>query len=88
MNLDDIASFLVTGKSGDEIFRAGDPGTGMYIVRQGQIELVPAGASGRTGQVVRLEAGQFFGEESLFHHQPRPATARAVTDYQLIKLDA
>ncbi len=88
MNLDDIASFLVTGKSGDEIFRAGEPGAGMYIVRQGQIELSTPDANGRTVTVIRLQAGQFFGEESLFENGPRSATARAVTDYQLIKVDA
>lgn len=87
MNLNDIASFLVTGKSGDEIFHAGEIAAEMYVVRQGQIELSRP-LSGAVSTVVRLQAGEFFGEEALIEHQPRVVSARAVTDYQLIKLDA
>jgi CRP-like cAMP-binding protein len=88
VNLNDIASFLVTGKSGDEIFKAGSTGAEMYIVRQGQIELSWPPLGGRSHTVVRLQAGEFFGEESLFEPRSRPASARAVSDYQLIRLDA
>jgi cyclic nucleotide-binding protein/FHA domain-containing protein len=88
VNLNDIASFLVTGKSGDEIFHAGDPGAEMYVVRKGQIELSRPAPGGRTQTVVRVQAGEFFGEESLFEPRSRPASARAVSDYQLIRLDA
>src|SRR5689334_5999444 len=87
VNLEDIQSFLVTGKAGDEIFRGGDPGAEMYIVRQGQIELAWPRPGGRIDTVV-VRAGEFFGEESLFEHQPRPGSARALTDYQLIRVDA
>jgi cyclic nucleotide-binding protein/FHA domain-containing protein len=87
-NFDDIDSFLVTGKSGDEIFHPGETAADMYIVREGEIELSWPPLAGGVRPVVRLHAGEFFGEESLFDRQSRRATARAITDYQLIRLDA
>src|SRR5262249_44536681 len=57
-------------------------------VRQGQIDLVWPALGGRSQTAVRLQAGEVFGEESLFDHDARPASARAVSDYQLIRLNA
>jgi Cyclic nucleotide-binding domain/FHA domain len=88
VDLNDVDSFFITGRSGDYIFNAGDTGAEMFIVRLGQIELSWPPIAGRSQTVVNLKPGDFFGEECLFEQQTRPASARAVTDYQLIRLDA
>lgn len=61
---------------GDYIMRAGEPGSEMYFISRGTIEIVTA-----DGKVVAtLTAGDFFGEMALLLNQPRAASARAV-DY-------
>jgi len=61
---------------GEVIFRQGDPGVGMYIVAEGEVEI-------RTEPddelLTSLSVGSFFGEVSLLNEVPRSATALAHT---------
>ena len=62
----------------DEVlFHQGNPGVGMYIIRQGTIEIVyePTGDT-----LAELSDGDFFGELALLNETPRSATAVARTD--------
>jgi glucose-6-phosphate 1-dehydrogenase len=69
--------------AGDTIIRRGDPGTEMYFIARGQVEIVDA-----TGKVVStLKEGDFFGEVSLLRSQPRVNTMRAATPCDLFILD-
>lgn len=77
---------MTSGKAGDPIFEEGDAGTDMYIIRQGQVQLTKRYA-GEPRQLELLEVGDFFGEMSLLEAQPREVSARAVTDYQLLRID-
>ncbi|MFQ5790307.1 MAG: cyclic nucleotide-binding domain-containing protein [Acidobacteriota bacterium] len=84
--LDGATRFIVTGRSGDYIFREGDAGTEMYVIQEGEIEILKVyGPSNR--RLALLEAGDFFGEISLLEELPREESARAVTDYKLLKID-
>ncbi len=85
-NADDVSQFNVSGKAGDDIFHEGDEGTEMYIIQEGEIEIVK-GFGDQSQRLALLEVGDFFGEMSLLEETPRAATARAVTDYQLIRID-
>ena len=78
--------YLVEFEAGDVIFSQGEPGDDMYIVHEGQVEIVPEGESGE--KIATLEKGDFFGEMSLLEELPRLASARALTRTKLVRIDA
>ncbi len=67
-------------RSGDVIFRQGEPGVGMYVVQHGTVSIVfePSGEV-----LAELRDGDFFGEIALLNETPRSATAQARTDCTL-----
>jgi CRP-like cAMP-binding protein len=68
------------------LFREGDGGDEMFIVRRGTM-LISKAVTGKVEQVlVRVEPADFFGEMSLFDGSPRSATAQAETDVELLVL--
>jgi len=68
------------------LFREGDRGEEMFIVRRGTM-LISKAVTGKVEQVlVRVEPGDFFGEMTLFDGSPRSATAQAETDAELLIL--
>ena len=74
-------------RKGQALFREGDQGEEMFLVRDGTI-LVSKSVTGRVEQVLaRFGPGDFFGEMSLFDHSPRSATIQAETETLLLSLD-
>lgn len=72
--------------SGTVVFRAEQPADGVWIVRQGQVEL--AVGSGRRRAVVDvLRPGDVDGDIPLLLDMPPPYTARALTDSTCLFLD-
>ncbi|MGD0525933.1 MAG: DUF1003 domain-containing protein [Polyangiaceae bacterium] len=72
---------------GTTIFRGGEPGDSMYVVRAGEVEIF---FKNDTGQRIVLEtarAGDFFGEISLLDGGPRTASAVAKTNVEAIMVD-
>jgi CRP-like cAMP-binding protein len=68
------------------LFREGDGGDEMFIVRRGTM-LISKAVTGQVEQVlVRVERADFFGEMTLFDGSPRSATAQAETDVELLVL--
>lgn len=55
------------------VFREGDQGRSMYIVREGQL-LVCKGGESTLVRLARLGPGDFFGEMTLIEMQPRGST--------------
>jgi CRP/FNR family cyclic AMP-dependent transcriptional regulator len=73
-------------RKGEVLFRAGDPGEEMFLIRTGSI-VVSSPVQGRVEQVlVHLGPGDFFGEMSLFDEAPRSATIQAATDVLLLNM--
>lgn len=69
------------------LFREGDAGDEMFLVRRGTM-IISKAVTGRVEQVLdRAPAGDFFGEMSLFDRAPRSATLQAETDVELLVLD-
>jgi zinc transporter ZupT len=68
---------------GEILFRAGDPGDALYIVAQGKVEVLEAGA-GRP--IAELDEGRAFGEMALLSGGVRTATIRAATDTELLEI--
>ena len=74
-------------RKGDVLFRAGDQGHELFVIRDGTI-VVSKPVIGRVEQVLaRLGPGQIVGEMSLFDEAPRSATLQAETDAWLLCLD-
>jgi CRP-like cAMP-binding protein len=67
---------------GQTIFQEGDPGEVMYVVIEGEVDIVL-----RDNVVNSLGPGGIFGEMALVDHRPRSATAVAKTDCKLASID-
>ncbi len=63
--------------AGQEIFREGAPGDGVYFVKSGLVEISAGSGDGRR-LFSQLGPGEIFGEMSVIEHRPRSATASAV----------
>src|SRR5918912_2219038 len=78
---------LVKLGEGETLFRAGEPGESLYLVRGGEVEL---SIQDNVGQKITLDTatrGDFFGEIALLDEESRTATAVALTATELIELD-
>jgi CRP-like cAMP-binding protein len=75
-------------KKGDVLFRAGDPGEELFLIKDGSI-VVSKPVTGRVEQVLsRLGPGEAFGEMSVFgDERRRSATCQAEVDSTLYSLD-
>jgi CRP-like cAMP-binding protein len=74
-------------RKGQVLFREGDRGDAMYLVRRGTL-IISKAVTGKVDQVLaRFGPGEFFGEMALFDRAPRSATVQADTDATLLALD-
>jgi CRP/FNR family cyclic AMP-dependent transcriptional regulator len=67
---------------GQYVFKAGDPGEAMYIVIEGEVEILD-------GSILLETSGQgsIVGELALIDDEPRSATAVAKTECKLVVVD-
>lgn len=73
-------------KAGQLIFGHGDTGSSMYIVVKGHVNIHLPGEASRPLSLKDVTRGEYFGELSLFDHEPRSASALAITDVELVEL--
>src|SRR4051812_11236164 len=66
--------------AGEIIVRMGDPGSTLYVVRSGRVNVVRDQESGATVTLASFGPGEFFGELSIFDGEKRSATVIAVED--------
>ncbi len=78
--------FLSQFAAGQMIFREGDAGTEMYIIQEGRVEILMH-LRGQERRVAVLEEGDFFGEMAILEDLPRSASARALGDCVLLRID-
>jgi uncharacterized membrane protein len=76
-----------TFAAGSLLFRKGEPGNAIYIVASGEVEIFVEDTTG--GRIVfeTAKKGDFFGELSLLDGDPRSASAKAVCDSKMLKVD-
>ncbi len=72
--------------AGAVIIRQGDPGDKFYLIREGSVDVVVAGASGGSRKVAVLGKGDFFGEAALLTGEPRNASVVAREPVQVYTL--
>jgi CRP/FNR family cyclic AMP-dependent transcriptional regulator len=80
--LDDVQ--VVAGAS---IFKRGDAGDAIFIVSSGQVEIFVEDTTGQRIVFETVKTGEFFGELSLLDGDPRSASALALEDTRLLKVD-
>ena len=72
--------------NGEKIALQGEVGECMYVIQRGKAEVILERHDGEFCISV-LEAGDVFGEMSLFTKQPRSATVRALGEVRVLKID-
>ena len=73
-------------EDGEVVVRQGDNGDRMYVVQEGEVEVVVE----QDGREVRLgvrKAGDFFGEMAIFEREVRMATVRALGSARILSVD-
>jgi CRP/FNR family cyclic AMP-dependent transcriptional regulator len=73
---------VFTYPDGTVIFHRGDSGDCAFIVKAGWIEIREKGRAVET-----IQTGEIFGEMALIDKEPRTASAIAVGDVELIRID-
>jgi len=74
-------------KADQTLFHAGEPGDSLFIVRDGEIELYIKDTVGQKIVLSIAHEGEVFGELALLDAGARTATAVALSDSHLLKLD-
>ena len=69
--------------AGEFIFHQGDPGIGLYIIRDGDVEIERENAQKVKNVLATFSKGDFFGELALVDDEKRSASAIAQTDVKL-----
>ena len=77
-NADNFESY----EAGQLIFEAGQPGEVLYVIKEGEVEIL-VGAN----VVETLESGEIFGEMALIEHKGRSASARAKGACQVVPVN-
>jgi small-conductance mechanosensitive channel/CRP-like cAMP-binding protein len=70
---------------GENVIRAGDPGSSMFVVHSGRVS-VQISEGGRARTVATLSEGGFFGEMALFTGEPRTASIVAVEETEVLEI--
>jgi CRP-like cAMP-binding protein len=79
-----VARRVVFAK-GEVLMRQGQPGHSLFVIHRGDASVTLAGTE---GEVARLRAGDVLGEMSLLTGEARTATVTALTDCDLLEIDA
>lgn len=69
--------------AGTRLVREGEVGREFFVLLSGEVSVVVAG-----DEVARLKQGQWFGELAIIDPAPRDATVTAMTDCELLVIDA
>jgi CRP/FNR family cyclic AMP-dependent transcriptional regulator len=91
---DDALEFLVKRlavalpSTGDFVFREGDVAQHLYVVIEGEMEVLKQSQTGIEARVAMLGPSDWFGEMSILDVQPRSASVRAVSPSRLLRIGA
>jgi len=88
--VEQIAEFCSIRKvsKGESIFRNGDPGDSLFIVKSGEISVIQRMEDRQEKEVARYGGGDFFGEVDMLMNTPRNAEALAAVDSEILSFPA
>src|SRR5581483_4398405 len=78
---------IATYRKGHVIFAQSDAADAIFYLQKGKLKLTVVSNNGKEAVVALLGAGDFFGEGCLAGQQVRMATAAAMTDCAVVRLD-
>jgi len=79
--------YIVSFRRGEIVYSEGDPGTEMYIVQNGSVEIIKGSGEAKVTLAV-MEKGDFFGEMALIESEPHSSSAVAREDCELIEINS
>lgn len=71
---------------GEVIISEGDVGNCMYVIQEGEVEVISI-VDGEIIRVAVLTTGDFFGETAIFDSEVRSATVRALSETRVLTID-
>jgi hypothetical protein len=86
--LEDLASRMTLERvpAGTEVVRQGEVGDRLYVLKEGEAEVVARGEDGEQTEIATLSKHDYFGEIALLRDVPRTATVRARGPLELYSL--
>lgn len=82
----DTGSLGKVYQDGEVIIREGEVGDCMYVIQEGQVEIIREGGE-KSLQIAVRGKGEFFGEMAIFDREVRSATVRAVGQATVLTVD-
>ena len=73
-------------RDGEIVVTQGEPGDCMYVVLEGQVEVLRE-QEGKAVRLAVLGGGDVFGEMALFEREPRCATVRVLGEARVLTVD-
>lgn len=80
------SDYFVEFAPGNYVFRQHDQGNEMFIVEDGEIDIILESSDGER-LLTTLERGDFFGEMAILENLPRATSARARAATRLLRID-
>ena len=74
--------------TGTKLFREGEDGRDMFVVLQGELEVLKRSHRGTDARVALLGPGDWVGDMSIVDIQPRSASVRALAPTRLLRVTA
>ena len=91
---DDVLEYLSTlltvetPPAGSTLFREGEDANAMFVVINGEVEVLKKSKRAVEARVAVLGPGDWFGEMSIVDIQPRSATVRALAPSRLLRISS
>jgi CRP/FNR family transcriptional regulator len=74
-------------KNGEIIICEGEDGNCMFVIQEGEVEVLIDGDEGKEIRLGIRGEGEFFGEMAIFDRDVRSATVRALGDARVLTVD-
>ncbi len=68
------------------IFRQGEPGDSLYLLRDGFVKLTQKGEDGKERVLAYLKEGNYFGQKALLEDTNRSSTVSAITHVDVVQI--
>jgi len=81
-----LISFERSYKADEYLFKEGNPGSVMFIIKKGMISIERNTIKGELMHLASLTDGDFFGELALLDDSPRSASAQCIKDTDVVVL--
>jgi len=82
LTLNSIAH-LRTYQESEFVFRKGQPGAAMFIIKSGKVNIVDPDPDSGENVIATLDENSFFGELALLEDSPRSASAKAAVNSEV-----